>query len=228
MGPMLERRRRPGRRATDESGLPSLRGLLHDIGHEVSALASLVEVIRGDVTLPEGSKYRLELLSMEMERLLDLVNHGLRALVASEEVVPVNVQQMLKQLADLAGVSHGANVTVMPGPDVVIDVNSVVLWRVLSNVVDNAARAAGRGGRVTLGVWQDSGTIIEVADDGPGFGAGPPGTASLGLEILTSLLGACGGSLEVSPRPSRGTVVRVEMPQHAAALVAADPGPVAR
>lgn len=227
MGSTLERRRQPGRRATDVSGLPSLRGLLHDIGHEVSALASLVEAIRGDVALPEGSRCRLELLSTEMERLLDLVNHGLRALVASDEVVPVNVQQMLMQLADLAEVSHGANVTVMPGQDVVIDVNSVVLWRVLSNVVDNAARAAGRGGRVTLAVWQDSGTIIEVADDGPGFGAGPAGTASLGLEILTALLGACGGSLDVSPNPSRGTVVRVEMPQHAAALVATDPGPVA-
>ena len=189
-------------------------------------MAILIEVVRGDVALPEDSRYRLELLSMEMERLLDLVNHGLRGVLARDEVVLVNVQGMLKQLADLAGVSHGANVTVIPGQDVVVDVNSVVLWRVLSNVVDNAARAAGRGGRVTLAAWQDSGTIIEVTDDGPGFGAGPAGTASLGLEILTSLLGACGGSLDVSPAPSQGTAVRVEMPQRAAAPAAAGPGPV--
>ncbi len=52
-----------------------------------------------------------------------------------------------------------------------------LLWRVLTNVVDNAARAAGPSGRV--GVTVGSGraaprAAIEVIDDGPGFGQGRP------------------------------------------------------
>ena len=80
------------------------------------------------------------------------------------------------------------------------------------NVVDNAARAAGRAGSVTMAVRQDGGPVIEVADNGPGFGAGPPGTASLGLGVVRSLLEACGGSLAIEVPPRGGTTVRVTLP----------------
>ena len=89
----------------------------------------------------------------------------------------------------------------------------------LSNVVANAARAAGPGGRVTLTVREDDGAVIDVADDGPGFGAGPPGTASLGLGIVRSLLEACGGSVAVHAPPDGGTTIQITLPQqHAARL----------
>jgi signal transduction histidine kinase len=65
---------------------------------------------------------------------------------------------------------------------------------------------------VKLTIRQDGRTVIEVADNGPGFGAGPPGTASLGLDIVTSLLEASGGSLEVTSAAGVGATVRVLLP----------------
>ena len=59
-----------------------------------------------------------------------------------------------------------------------------LLWRALANVVDNATRAAGQAGRVEVVIGQASQTVIDVIDDGPGFGNGPPGTASLGLQVV--------------------------------------------
>jgi len=213
VGSPLERRRGHGRRATDALGVPALRGLLHDLAHEISTLSCLVEAVRGDVALADDSSFRLELLSLEMDRLLDLVNQGRHGLVTAADLTAVNVREMLNQIAHLAGLSHGADIEVIPGQEVAIRVNCTLLWRVLSNVVDNAARAAGTGGRVTLTVRQGAGAIIDVTDDGPGFGAGPPGTASLGLEIVSSLLESCGGSLEVSSPPAGGTTVRIKAGQ---------------
>jgi signal transduction histidine kinase len=83
---------------------------------------------------------------------------------------------------------------------------------VLTNVVDNAARAAAPGGRVEISLRDQEWPAVDVADDGPGFGRGTPGTGSLGLSVVTSLLDACGGSLAVWARQGGGTLVRIRLP----------------
>jgi signal transduction histidine kinase len=65
---------------------------------------------------------------------------------------------------------------------------------------------------VTVAIRQAGTTVIDVTDDGPGFGAGPPGHASLGMQVVTSLLEACGGALAVEAPPQGGTTVLVALP----------------
>lgn len=217
MGSPLERRRGRGRRRFDDHDTAAIRGLLHDLGHEMTALSFLVEAVRGDVKVPGESSSRLELLSLEVSRLLDIISDGLGEGALAGRAELVELRPMAAQLARLAVLAHGAHVAVLPGPELTATVNPVLLWRVLSNLVDNAARAAGPAGNVTLEIQQDTKTIIDVADDGPGFGAGPPGTGSLGLEVITALLEACGGSLEVDSPPGGGARVRVIVPTEASA-----------
>lgn len=212
MGAPLDRRRGAGRRGSDTRDTRALRGLLHDLGHEMTTLSYLVEAVRGDVSLPHDSGFRLELLALEMSRLLDLISHGLGGMDETAEREPVHLREMVTQLARLASLAHDADVDVLPGPEPAPEMNAILLWRVMSNVIDNAARAAGPGGRVEVTIQQDGRTVIEVADNGPGFGAGPPGTASLGLDIVTSLLEASGGSLELTSAAGAGTTARVLLP----------------
>lgn len=213
MGSPLERRQSQGRRLSDSRDARALRGLLHDLGHEITTLSYLVEAVRGDNSLPEDSAYRLELVSREMSRLLDLIDQGLNGDIAGGAgVEAVNVRDLAAQLTRLAGLAYQADVALLPGAEVTATINPLLLWRVLSNIVDNAGRAAGRGGRVTLAARQDGGAVIEVTDDGPGFGAGPPGTASLGLGVVRSLLEASGGSLMVQSPPGGGTTIRIALP----------------
>ncbi len=212
MGSPLDRRRGAGRRRSDTRDTRAVRGLLHDLGHEMTTLSYLVEAVRGDVSLPDDSNGRLELLSLEMSRLLDLITHGLTGTEETRRSEPTELRELLTQLIRLAGLTHGAQVELLPGPEVYPELNAVLLWRVLSNVIDNAARAAGPGGRVTVEIHEGGKTVIEVTDDGPGFGVGPKGKASLGLEIVTSLLESCGGSLEVASPAGGGTIARVLLP----------------
>jgi signal transduction histidine kinase len=250
MGSPLERRRGPGRRRTDDRDTRALRGLLHDLGHEMTTLSYLVEAVRGDVCLADDSSYRLELLSLEMARLLEIIREGLAG-PGTGSAGPVGVREVVTQLARLGQLAYPAEVSLLPGPEVTALVNPVLLWRVLANLVENAARAAGPDGRVTLAIRHESGhlggqagqpgegapasgpgpagnpagqAVIEVSDDGPGFGAGPPGAASIGLEVVSSLLESAGGTLVVESGPGRGTTARVTLP----AGVAAPRGPGAR
>ena len=222
MEPSLERRRGPGRRRADTEDERRLRGLLHDLGHQMTTLSYLVEAVRAEPPRSEDSGFRLELLAAEMSRVLDLIDHGIYGLhhdqPGSEE--PVALRPLAGQVARLAAIAHQAEVVLLPGRDVRIQVSPALLWRVLTNVVDNAARAAGPGGRVTLAISQSRETVIEVADTGPGFGRGAPGTASLGLEIVDSLLASCDGFLEVDSPPGGGTVVRIVLPGRTARRLA--------
>lgn len=223
LGSPLERRHSHGRRRSDDRDTRALQGLLHDLGHEMTTLSYLVEAVRGDVALPDDSSNRLELLSLEMSRLLSIIRQGLNGVHAASPE-PVEVRQMLAELTRLAQLTYEADVCLLPGQQTSAFVNPLLLWRVLSNVVDNAARAAGRGGSVTLSVHQYIKTVIEITDDGPGFTAGPPGTASLGLEVVTSLLESFGGSMAVEPAPGGGTTVRVLLPREVAAVASAGVG----
>jgi len=210
-------RQRP---VSDDVGALAVRGLLHDLAHEMVTLSYLVEAARGDPALPTTSGARLELVALELSRVLDIIAHGMSDEQASGAADAVDVRALADQVTQLARVAHEASVAVLPGPTVKIPVSPAVLWRVLYNVVDNAARAAGPDGRVEVAIRQDRKTVIEVTDDGPGFGNGPAGLASLGLRVAESLLKSCGGTLEVSaPSTGAGTRVRILLPARPVALV---------
>jgi signal transduction histidine kinase len=209
----LDRREGRGRRSYDGHDALAVRGLLHDLGHEMTTLSYLIEAIRGEPALPDEAGIRAELASLEVSRLLEMVRH---ALTGSETPDAVDVRAMGSEVARLATAAYGTRVVVPQGPAVRIRVSPNLLWRILANVVGNATRAAGRGGRVDVVIRQASQTIIDVIDDGPGFGAGPQGTSSLGLKVVASLLESCGGSMETRSPAAGPTRVRIVLPGQAA------------
>ena len=154
----------------------------------MTTLSYLVEAVRGDVDLPE-----------------DAAASG-----------PVDLRSLAGQVTQLARIAHEAAVMLRPGPEVQVMSSPVLLWRVLTNVVDNAARAAGPAGRVELTVGMLAKpppmALLQVQDNGPGFGHGPPGAAPLGLGVVTRLLESCSGSMEVEAPAGGGVLVRIVIP----------------
>ena len=100
------------------------------------------------------------------------------------------------------------------------------LRRVLTNLVENAARHSGDA-PVELDLRHDGARLlVEVRDRGPGL---PPeqagvvtakgvalgerrGTAGLGLWIVEALVTAMDGELRLLPRPGGGLVAHLEIP----------------
>lgn len=102
--------------------------------------------------------------------------------------------------------------------------------RILSNLVENAARFAPEGTAVDLGVSLEGRSLVfTVGDKGPGIppeerrrifepfyrpiGAEPDvGRAGLGLSIASRLAEIQGGSLDFAPRPGGGSLFRLRLP----------------
>ena len=148
-----------------------------------------------------------------MSRLLDIIAQEIPARAGVPASARVELRSLAGQVTQLARIAHETEVILEPGPEVTVEASPALLWRVLTNVVDNAARAAGAYGRVAITVSaRGDQAIIDVIDDGPGFGQGPPGAASLGLGVVTTLLESCGGVLEIRAPESGGAHVRIVVP----------------
>ena len=130
-----------------------MRGLLHDLGHQMTTLSYLVEAVRGDVELPGDAGFRLELLSLEMSRLLDVIA---QEIPGREDAGRGRRGQpaLAGRPGDPAGPgrARGRRCSCGPARRSRSMASPVLLWRVLTNVVDNAARAAGPAGRVEVTV----------------------------------------------------------------------------
>ena len=183
------------------------RGLLHDLGHGLATVSYLADDMRTDPALSGTARHRLELMGRDLARLLDLVAGD----PAPPE--PVDVRVLLGQVA--AARDCGSPVLALrPGEPVMLCTDPTLLWRMVSNLVDNAVRAAGPGGVVELAAADDAGAVrLEITDDGPGIGGGPAGTASMGLGIVTGLARACGGELHLDAAGPRGTCARLVFPR---------------
>ena len=213
----LDRRRGSGRRSTDGYHPLAFRGLLHDIEHGLATLSALLEVVRGDRGISADSVIQLDRAQRELSMLFGFIARWSAGSVddGSVDGPATNVRAMAGEIAPLAEIEHGVPVEMNPGPEVTLPVTAELLWRVLANMVDNAARAAGPAGRVEMTVLdRPNATVIEVTDNGPGFGDIGEGNSplgdreSLGLSVITSLLHSVGGHFEISEGSSGGTTVR--------------------
>jgi signal transduction histidine kinase len=194
----------------------AFRGLLHDVEHGLATLASLIEVVRGDITLSPDSSLQLRRAERELSMLFSFIAQWAGG--ADGTAVAVDVRAIAGEIAQLAEVEHGVAVDLLPGPPVHLPLSAAVIWRVLVNVVDNAARAAGSAGRVEITVEQADVIVVEVHDTGPGFAAATHGDAlsavgSTGLRVVTSLLDSVGGQFEIRHGRTKGTTVRAVFPR---------------
>lgn len=187
-------------------------GLLHDLAHQIMTISLLAEALQADSGLSPEGRRRSKLMAAEAARALGMIDDASRAAAPRSREDDgsqlTDVRLVAARACEMAAAAHQATVKLLPGGPAYVAISPILVWRVLRNLVDNAARAAGPGGQVELTIGRSSGTEIIVADDGPGPGRGRAGSAGLGLPVVRQLLAAAGGELEISERPGGGTVAR--------------------
>jgi signal transduction histidine kinase len=202
--------------AAEESGI---QGVLHDLGHQMMTVSMLAESLQSALPADEqsesGSDARRQaaLVAQETMRALTMIAGSVAP--AGQVLAPravaeqlVDVRELAARVARLTELDGLSSVRLTPGPAAFMKADPAVVWRVLTNLVGNAVRAAGPAGHVEIGISRGTGTIIEVCDDGPGFGEGPAGMAGRGLAVVADLLAATGGGLEVLSGHGGGTCAR--------------------
>jgi signal transduction histidine kinase len=199
-------------RDVDETGKPSLEGALAEVDRLARLVEGLLTLARADASRP--SPEPIDILSLVNTR-VDAWHHELAA-----RAVAITTQ-----------VRPGTAVLATPGS----------LEQVLDNLISNAARAMPGGGRVTL-TAAGAGDAVElhVRDTGPGmtpdqraraldrfWRASSTGTGTgLGLAIVSRLVAADGGTVELRAADGGGLDVVIRLP--AGETPAATPRPGAR
>ena len=192
-------------RATDQ---PNLTAALRDINEEAVRLSRLVD----------------DLLT------LSLLDAGLPL-----NPEPVQVRPFLEHFVDRYGSAWPNRQIKLEAAEVdgaAAFVDPEALRRIVTNLVDNAARYSTSGGPISIGAQSDDRTVtVSVSDTGPGLSRDDAarvferfyrgarsrsrnsGGTGLGLAIVQALTEESGGKVDIDTAPNRGTTVAVKLPR---------------
>ena len=221
--------------AARETALLASRRFAADAGHELrtplQSVRANLDIASSDGANDEQRRLALETAASQSERLKRLVD-GLQTLARGEAGLVAPVAEVdLGDIADAAvfatGTRHPELVieSDLPASGPVVQGDADGLWRVVENLLENAACHGRHGGRVRLRVAANGpGAEIVVEDDGPGiplaerqrvirrFARGHGTTAGgsgLGLAIVEAEARRHGGALTLTTSELGGLLARV-------------------
>ena len=185
--------------------IDTVRALCHDLRQPLAAIMLLARAEGGDI------QHRMGGILDQAQWLSDMVESVIGDAVEDLRG-SVDVVELASRCVMLARPAAACQVRFVGGDQAMAVAAPVALGRAVNCVLDNAVRAAGPGGHVTVEVTgTDAEITIRVIDDGPGLGHVPPNN-SLGLTITRALVSACGGTFELKPGTNVGMVAQIVLP----------------
>jgi signal transduction histidine kinase len=189
-------------RPVAEKDVDTVRALLHDLRQPLAAIMLLAQSEGGDV------RRKFDVIAGQAKWLAELVETSLSE-AATDEVGITDVADVAREGVERARATAECEITLdvreVPGAWA----RPVALSRALACVLDNAVRAAGDGGHVTVDVHADlDGVHLSVLDDGPGLGKIASRT-SLGLTTTRAMVAACNGTFQLRGIPGGGAAADI-------------------
>jgi signal transduction histidine kinase len=221
-------------------------GLAHELRNPangvVNAIGPLVELLPRELTAPDQAIGELlEVIGGCAQQIASLSRQllGFRNSGIDLELRPANARELVLGAATLAqSALAGLDLRTKLDADGVLLCAPPLVTQVLTNLLENAGYAAGRGGWVdvqTHAELQSGSLTVEVGDSGPGipvelrdrvfepfFTTKPAGVGTgLGLSVAREIVHRHGGTLEVRDRDGRHVFV-MRLPGFAARATVAD------
>jgi signal transduction histidine kinase len=186
-----------------------MRELCHDLIEPVASIKLLVQVACAESHPDPPVRDRLRLIADEAGKIGDICG---QILDQPRRSALLRLDVLAAEAVASAQLRHNRVIEAVIDP-VTLYVHPAVIIRILNNLLTNACRAAGAGGRVrVLVALQDGQARLAVSDSGGGLGSGKEGRASLGLEIIGGLALGCGGTVQMGASDLGGLCVTVLLP----------------
>jgi len=204
-----------------------IRVMGHELNNSLTPIISLSQSLKSRVPQSGMAEDKsrafdeaLDVISSRADRLNHFMQDYSRLAKLPEparEAVPL--QPLLERVAKLEGASV---VSLKPGPDCVLNVDSAQIENMFINVVKNAIEATEQG-KVTIG-WKRESTEVTVWVDDYGQGlAGSEnlfvpffstkqGGSGIGLVLSREIVEANGGSISLENRPEGGCRATIVLP----------------
>jgi signal transduction histidine kinase len=192
-----------------------LRAVLHEIRQPLSAVFALAEMARG---LPGNGDELQQCLDRIIEQSGEVSAAAANVLdlgaAESPQTCRVDVDEVLDSVIDTFRLIWGGTLQRRGDRGPLYATGSrATLRRCVVNLVDNAVRAAGPAGRVTVSAHRGPGEVrVLIEDDGPGFGRIPT-RSGLGLGLTRQALESLGGRMSLGlPSGTGGARVAFSLP----------------
>jgi two-component system CheB/CheR fusion protein len=220
--------------------------LAHELRNPLAPILHAVELLgRGDPALAERARQIIRRQSEHLTKLVDdlldvsritrgTVRLDVRRVAAGDAIAPA-----IDTWRHLIGERRLELVVQIPENPLWVDVDTMRFAQVISNLLHNAANFTPRGGRITVTLSEENGSVVlRVRDNGAGmdpdvlktvfglFVQGPPpaegrpGGLGLGLTLVRRLIELHGGTVEgASGGLGRGSEFTIRLPAAANAAV---------
>lgn len=183
--------------------------LCHDVRQYVAAGLMLTQV-RDAGTLDPDVRRRLDTIAEVFQEIKEAVED---ADDRRNRPSTLDLAEVARECVTMTNLVSKVPIELIAPRRVHARANRPLLRRAVLNLLNNATRAAGTGGRVEVEVGRLGGEAwLEVRDDGAGFGLIPSGSG-LGMAVVESVVRSCGGRMEITSGPQPGTRVRLRLPR---------------
>lgn len=197
--------------------------LAHEIRNPLAGIRASIQVVGRGLERDRDRTLCASVIK-EVDRINELIG-GLLNLSRKKESHKALVElrpllgEVVMLYSKLAG-NHGVTMETSAEPGLAIYADEAEMKQVLVNLVSNALKAVGQGGRIELRAEGDpENVLMSVTDNGAGMdgeklrsvekGMASSGTGRYGLAIVSRLLEQNGGELKIRSRPGGGT--RIQM-----------------
>lgn len=211
--------------------------MAHDLRSPVARMRSALERSLGAARDPRAQAALADAIDEAdgLQRLLDTALEISRteAGLGRSQFERFDLAELLRDLAEVYGPlaeDEGFRIDVVAPPALPVVAHRELLFRAVSNLVDNALKYAVGGSAITLAARGGPGGMatLDVRDDGPGiptadreealrrFGRLDPARtrsgAGLGMALVATIAGLHGGEVQLADNQPRGLVVRLTLP----------------
>jgi two-component system OmpR family sensor kinase len=224
-----------------EEAYKSQRQFVADASHELktplTAMRTRLGVASQKIETPGKYVDHLDSLTRSTDKMSSIVSDLLLLARADERMLlgetrSVPVESLAEEAASIVEDAYGRKIhcQVEAKLEVLADVGG--LSRVLTNLLDNAARHTTKDGRITLSAFTSGqNVIIQVEGTGSGIAVEhiphvfdrfyrvdssrerETGGTGLGLALVKAIIESHGGTVSIESKVGLGTIVTVELPQ---------------
>lgn len=192
--------------ATAQDGF---RELCHDAKQSIATIMLLASAGEAEVDDRDQVLRRLNQIAKQTRWMASLLDD---VLDSADDLGLVDVAHELEQTVRIATAGFVGTLRVLTSEPVHAVASPVRLRRALANLLNNAVRAAGQTGAVQVRVVsRGRSVVVDVEDDGPGFGRLPT-EHGIGLAATRRTVESFGGSLATGASSLGGALVRVTLP----------------
>ncbi len=187
------------------------RRFAHDLLQSVAIIQSIVAATR--VSHPDEKRLddNLAIIASEVQHMAQLCQQQIDGPRRSQ---PVDLERVVSGVAARVRAMYpGALEVDVDDPPAVLLGDPLDWERSLLNLLENACRAAGDDGKVSVRCFHTETNVhLVVGDSGPGFGEAPAGRSSLGMAAVSKLVDDHEGHIELRRGPLGGAEISIVVP----------------